>query len=148
MGNKRERQREQQRRRRDNPEVRERENAQRRERRADPEVRKRENAQERKRNRRRYLTDPEYSKKQSRRQGTRQMMFRRIVADVIAERDGWVCAHCQTPLDNENHHIGHRHRVSQQDTYPGDDVNELANLILICPSCSRTKSGGGRPRMV
>ena len=37
-------------------------------------------------------------------------------------------------------HIDHKWPVSLTDSYPGNDINEIANLQLVCQSCNSKKS--------
>ena len=98
-----------------------------------------------KRLRERRRTDPLYAERERKRTAQRQRSVggqkpRRFAPD-LAERDGgWLCFYCDALLLGADYHVDHKHPLSRADTYPGDDINELANLALSCPHCNLAKN--------
>ena len=58
----------------------------------------------------------------------------------LEARDGLTCRGCRREFDYDDLTIDHVWPRKHADTYPGDDLNELSNLQLMCITCNSRKS--------
>lgn len=77
--------------------------------------------------------DAERERRRKMRRGVRGM-----AADIAQRDGGWLCAYCGRDV-TDDFHVDHVHPVSKAASYKGDDINELANLVLAWPPCNVRK---------
>ena len=80
----------------------------------------------------------EYQARTNEKRGATFSTLRKKAPQIVLRDGSWDCHYCGVDV-RDNFQIDHVHPICKADTYPGEHISELANLVICCGPCNRSK---------